>query len=77
MDRNFRWTAVATALAAALAMAGCRARQRSAFRSSAPSTLIAGDTSRYLYADTLHPTPYGYDLKADFVAERLAAQGGL
>ena len=42
-----------------------------------PSTLIAGDTSRYLYADTVHLTPYGYQLLTDFVVERLAAQGWL
>ena len=42
-----------------------------------PSTLLAGDTSHYLYADTVHPTPYANQLFADYVAERLAAQGWL
>lgn len=30
------------------------------------NTVIAGDTSRYLYADGVHPTPYGHKLLADF-----------
>lgn len=33
------------------------------------NNLIPGDVSRYLYADTVHPTPYGYKLFADvFIA---------
>lgn len=30
------------------------------------NTVIPGDTSRYLYADGVHPTPYGHKLLADF-----------
>lgn len=30
------------------------------------NTVIAGDTSHYLYADGVHPTPYGHKLLADF-----------
>jgi phospholipase/lecithinase/hemolysin len=30
------------------------------------NTVISGDTSRYLYADGVHPTPYGHKLLADF-----------
>jgi phospholipase/lecithinase/hemolysin len=35
------------------------------------NTLIPGDVSRYLYADTVHPTPYGYQLLSDLVVDRL------
>ena len=39
------------------------------------NNLIAGDVSRYLYADTVHPTPYGYKLFADvFIANLKQAQ---
>jgi outer membrane lipase/esterase len=41
------------------------------------STLIAGDVSHYEYADTVHPTPFGYQLLARFVLERMLAQGWL
>lgn len=40
-------------------------------------TLIAGDTSRYAFADTVHPTPYGYKLIAQFVADQLLKAGWL
>jgi phospholipase/lecithinase/hemolysin len=30
------------------------------------NTVISGDASRYLYADGVHPTPYGHKLLADF-----------
>ncbi|MEP6964556.1 MAG: SGNH/GDSL hydrolase family protein [Polaromonas sp.] len=36
---------------------------------------IPGDTSRYEYADNVHPTPYGYKLLADFVTSRMVAAG--
>lgn len=39
------------------------------------NTLIAGDTSKFLYADGVHPTPYGYKLLAQFVADRLVKAG--
>ena len=35
------------------------------------SNLLAGDRSRYLFADSVHPTPYGHRLMADFVLEEL------
>jgi outer membrane lipase/esterase len=41
------------------------------------ATLIAGDTSRYAFADTVHPSPYGYKLLAQFVADRLIKAGWL
>lgn len=40
-------------------------------------TLIAGDTSRYAFADTVHPTPYGYKLLAQFVTDQLLKAGWL
>lgn len=39
------------------------------------ATLIAGDTATFLYADDVHPTPYGYKLLAQFVADRLVKAG--
>ena len=41
------------------------------------NSTIAGDTSRHLYADDVHPTPYGYLLLAQFVTQRLATAGWL
>lgn len=41
------------------------------------ATLVAGDTSRYAFADDVHPTPYGYQLLAQFVAAKMAAAGWL
>jgi len=52
------------------------------------NTLIAADTANvtptdatgvlhYLYADTVHPTPYGYRLLAELVGEQLAIKGWL
>lgn len=41
------------------------------------STLIPGDTSRYLFADDVHPTPYGHFLIADAVLAALVARGWL
>ncbi|MDE2076061.1 MAG: SGNH/GDSL hydrolase family protein [Burkholderiales bacterium] len=41
------------------------------------STLIAGDTSHYLFADGVHPTPYGYKLFAQLVSVKLVARGWL
>lgn len=40
-------------------------------------TLIAGDTSRYAFADEVHPTPYGYKLLAQFVTDQLLKAGWL
>jgi phospholipase/lecithinase/hemolysin len=42
-----------------------------------PSNVIAGDTSRYLFADGVHPTPYGHKLFAQFVNKELVLAGWL
>ncbi|HEU4458737.1 MAG TPA: SGNH/GDSL hydrolase family protein [Methylibium sp.] len=39
------------------------------------STLIPGDTSRYAYADGVHPTPYSHQLLADYVLARMSEVG--
>jgi phospholipase/lecithinase/hemolysin len=41
------------------------------------SNLIAGDTSRYLFADSVHPTPYGHKLLAQLVTKELILAGWL
>lgn len=41
------------------------------------STLVAGDTSRYEFADGVHPTPYAHKLLAGFVYLKLFARGWL
>ena len=41
------------------------------------STLVAGDTSRYYFADEVHPGPYGYGLLASLVARAMVARGWL
>jgi outer membrane lipase/esterase len=41
------------------------------------TTLVAGDVSHYLYADDVHPTPFGYSLLARFVAENMIKKGWL
>ena len=41
------------------------------------ATLIAGDTSHYLFADGVHPTPYVHKLQAQLVATYLAKAGWL
>ena len=38
-------------------------------------TMIAGDTSRYLFADTVHPTPYGHKLISQLVIKELVLAG--
>jgi phospholipase/lecithinase/hemolysin len=35
------------------------------------NNVIAGDVSKYLFADTVHPSPYGYQLIAQLVAKEL------
>ena len=35
------------------------------------------DVSRFLYADTVHPTPYGHALIARLALEAMAAKGWL
>lgn len=42
-----------------------------------PANLIAGDTSRYLFADSVHPTPYGHKLLAQLVTKELVLAGWL
>ena len=41
------------------------------------STVISGDVSHYQFADTVHPTPYGYQLLAQYVTQQLALAGWL
>lgn len=39
------------------------------------ATLVPGDVSRYQFADSVHPTPYGHKLIADVAMEALARAG--
>jgi phospholipase/lecithinase/hemolysin len=41
------------------------------------SNVQSGDISHYLFADTVHPTPYGYSLLAKYVATEMAVHGWL
>ena len=41
------------------------------------NNLNAGDTSRYLFADNVHPTPYGHKLLAQYVTKALVIAGWL
>jgi outer membrane lipase/esterase len=41
------------------------------------ATTITGDTSKYLFADGVHPTPYGHELFAKAVIDALTAKGWL
>ena len=41
------------------------------------ATLMAGDTSHYLFADGVHPTPYGHKLLSQLVSRDLAKAGWL
>lgn len=41
------------------------------------TNVIAGDVSKYMFADTVHPTPYANSLIAKFVAEQMVARGWL
>lgn len=41
------------------------------------SNVIAGDVSKYLFADTVHPTPYGYQLLTQRVSKELVRAGWL
>lgn len=40
-------------------------------------TTIAGDVSHYVFADDVHPTPFAYQLLAQFVAKRMVESGWL
>jgi outer membrane lipase/esterase len=44
---------------------------------TAASSLTSIDTSAYLFADTVHPTPYGYKLLAQLTAKSLVLAGWL
>ncbi len=41
------------------------------------SNVIAGDTSRYLFADGVHPTPYGHKLLAQVITKEMVKAGWL
>jgi len=41
------------------------------------STLVATDVGGYEFADTVHPTPFAYQLLARFVAKRMVESGWL
>ena len=41
------------------------------------SNVIAGDVSHYMFADTVHPTPYANLLLARYVSEKMAEKGWL
>ncbi len=41
------------------------------------ATTISGDTSKYFFADGVHPTPYGHELVGKFIIDALAAKGWL
>ena len=42
-----------------------------------PTNVISGNTSRYLFADGVHPTPFGHSLFAQFVKKELVSSGWL
>ena len=42
-----------------------------------PSNVIAGDISRYGFADDVHPAPYGHQLLGQFASKALATAGWL
>jgi len=44
---------------------------------ASPSNLKPVDTSHYLFADTVHPTPYGYKLLAQLVTKSMVLAGWL
>jgi phospholipase/lecithinase/hemolysin len=41
------------------------------------SNLISGDVSHYMFADSVHPTPFEYGLLARYVAEQMIVKGWL
>jgi outer membrane lipase/esterase len=41
------------------------------------NTLAGVDVSRYLFADSVHPTPYGYSLAARHIAAQMMIKGWL
>jgi phospholipase/lecithinase/hemolysin len=41
------------------------------------TNLIAGDVSHYMFADSVHPTPFEYALIARYVLEQMTVKGWL
>jgi phospholipase/lecithinase/hemolysin len=41
------------------------------------SNLISGDVSHYMFADSVHPTPFEYSLIARYVLEQMTVKGWL
>ena len=41
------------------------------------NTIPGADVGRYLFADSVHPTPYGYSLAARYIAEQMKGKGWL
>jgi outer membrane lipase/esterase len=41
------------------------------------NNLVTGDVSHWLFADDVHPTPFGYKLLARYVSEKLVVNGWL
>jgi phospholipase/lecithinase/hemolysin len=41
------------------------------------NNLIAGDVSHYMFADSVHPTPFEYSLIARYVLEQMTIKGWL
>jgi phospholipase/lecithinase/hemolysin len=41
------------------------------------NSMATGDISHYLYADDVHPTPFGYSLIARYVTEQMIIKGWL
>jgi phospholipase/lecithinase/hemolysin len=41
------------------------------------TNLVAGDTSHYMFADSVHPTPYEHKLLAQYVNKALVLAGWL
>jgi phospholipase/lecithinase/hemolysin len=41
------------------------------------NNLISGDVSHYMFADSVHPTPFEYALIARYVLEQMAVKGWL
>ncbi|MFD2366974.1 SGNH/GDSL hydrolase family protein [Pseudoduganella sp. GCM10020061] len=41
------------------------------------TNLVAGDVSRYMFADSVHPTPYEHSLVARYIADQMFTKGWL
>jgi len=41
------------------------------------ATTVSGDVSKYMFADGVHPTPYGHELFGKAAIEALTAKGWL